>query len=421
MNLALQRLIGQTQPYPPEHRRNFILLYLDISGWGVLNGSTLVFLAVYMSRLGASPVQVGLLTSAPALVNLLFTFPTNLFAQGRSAHTLTCWSALITRLFYALLIPLPVILAAQMQIWAILLITLVMSIPSTMAVVIGNAFFAEVTPPDWRAHVVGVRNALLAVTSMVTSLLVGQILKWLPFETGYLVVFALGFIGAMVSVLNLFLIRPVLEPGQAIPETQPKPPGEDLVVEGIWKKTFRWEIWRGPFARVLLMMFFLYMAFYLPGPITPLFQVQHLKLSDETISLGASLFWVVYFIGSTQSGGLAPRLGFKNLTGFGTLGIFLSTLVFLYSYPVWLYMASQLLGGIGWALLGGGLINYLLEKIPAHDRPPYLAWYNLVVNAAVLLCGLLAPQLSNLVGLFWAMGACAAVALVAGVVILKWG
>lgn len=156
------------------------------------------------SRLDASSLQIGFLTATPALVNLIFTFPASNFARGKSTHLFIRWAAFITRMFYALLIPLPILLAPQPQIWTILAITLLMNVSGTMAAVMGNAFFAETVPVEWRVQVVGTRNALLALTSMATAFIVGQILKALPFETGYQVVFAIGWAGAMMSMLHLF-------------------------------------------------------------------------------------------------------------------------------------------------------------------------------------------------------------------------
>jgi hypothetical protein len=62
-------------------------------------------------------------------------------------------------MFYALLIPLPILLAPQPQIWTILVITLLMNVSGTMAAVMGKAFFAETVPVEWRGQVVGTRNA----------------------------------------------------------------------------------------------------------------------------------------------------------------------------------------------------------------------------------------------------------------------
>ena len=83
-------------------------------------GSILVFLQIYASRLGATPFQLGLLTAAPAVVNLLFTFPAGSLTRKWSTAGAVCWSALLMRSFYFLLILLPVLFPAGTQIWLII-------------------------------------------------------------------------------------------------------------------------------------------------------------------------------------------------------------------------------------------------------------------------------------------------------------
>ncbi len=79
-----KQILGLNEPFPAEHRKNFVHLFWDIAWWGVLNGSVIVFLAVYASRLGASSFQIGILTASPALINILMTFPTNILVRGKS-------------------------------------------------------------------------------------------------------------------------------------------------------------------------------------------------------------------------------------------------------------------------------------------------------------------------------------------------
>jgi hypothetical protein len=78
-------------------------------------------------------------------------------------------------------------------------------------------------------------------------------------------------------------------------------------------------------------------------------------------------------------------------------------------------------GGFAWALVGGALANYLLEKIPASNCPPYLAWYNIALNAAILIGSLLGPVAADLIGLGTALFIFGLFRLIAGLAILKWG
>ncbi|MEW6504714.1 MAG: MFS transporter [Chloroflexota bacterium] len=419
MNL-FRRIFSPAQPVPVELRRNFLHLYLDIAWWGLLNGSILVFLGVYASRLGASTFQLGLLTASPALMNLLFTFPAGTLLERKPVARVTRWSALLMRLFYFLLIPLPVLLPAGTQVWVILAITLVMNIPGTLIAVAFNAFFAEAVPPEWRGQVAGVRNALFSITTMVTALAVGVILDRTPFATGYQIVFGIGALGAMMSALHLWLVR--------LPEKERRtgePPvngmrnelraAEKAPLKALRLQALRLDVLRGAFGRLLGLIFVYQLGVYLIGPVVPKYQVNVLQLSDVTISQASALFWVAHFIGSLQSRRLSQRLGFQRMTGWGLVIVTLTLIMFTFSYQRWIYLLHALIGGMGWAWIAGGLINFVLERIPADDRPSHLAWFNLVNNAAALLCGLLAPLIAGWIGMAATLLLAAALRLGVGV------
>jgi len=413
MSLYLRRFFGFTAPVPPEHRKNFLHLYWDVALWGILNGSVINFLGVYCSRIGATPFQMGLLTAIPALMNLIVTVPATNLLRGKPMARVVPITALITRIFYLALVPLPILLPASTQLWVILGIVLVQNISGAIAAMMGTAFLAESIPPAWRGQVVGTRSAVVAMSSMLTSLVVGQILASMSLSYGYLVIFALGFVGSMASAYQLFQIKPVPEPKLLSPVagTMVKSPTGKISL----------AILRGPFRRVLLMMFLLNIGIFLPQAIFPLYQVNVLHLTDRVIGLAFSLFSIVQFVSSSQAGSISRRWGFKKMTGAGMVIASLSTLMFTFSYSPWLYFATQFVGGFGWAIFNNGAVNYLLEKIPADDRPPHLAWFNLAANAAVLICGMISPQIVAGIGLFGGMLLAIVIRVAAGFLMLKFG
>lgn len=424
---SFRRLFQSTQPVPPEYRHNFKHLYFDIAWWGLLNGSVLVFLSIYVSRLGASTFQLGLLTATPALVNLLFTFPAGSRTRKWTTAKAVRWSALAMRLFYFLLIPLPILLPAGTQIWVIIIITLVMNIPGVIIAVQFNAFFAEVTPPEWRGHVVGIRNALFAVTTMLAALISGLALDKLPFATGYQVVFALGFLGAMMSTVHLFLIKqPPVEPARTEDEIAEPLKHEIEAAEQAPIRASRWEslrldVLKGSFGSILLIAFLFQISMVFIGPVVPRYQVDALKLTDRIISIGSAIFWVTYFVGSLQVRRLAQRWGFKRMTGYGLLISSVTLTIFTFSYETWIYLSHQFIGGFGFALINAGMINYILEKIPVDDRFSHLAWFNLAMNASVLLAGLLAPPVAGVIGIMATLLLTVGLRIIVALIILKRG
>jgi len=84
------------------------------------------------------------------------------------------------------------------------------------------------------------------------------------------------------------------------------------------------------------------------------------------------------------------------------------------------YMVS-LIGGLVFAIVSGAYANYMLEYIPAHDRPSHLAWYTIILNAAVLIGSLGGPVIADFIGLVGALTLFGILRLLAGMFILKWG
>jgi len=402
---------------PAEHRSNFIHLYFDIAWFGVLAASTTSYTAVYATRQGANALHLGLLSAGPAIVNLAFTLPAGRWLERQKSDTAVFWAAAFHRCFYLLWLLLPVFLSPELQVWALVGLTVLMSIPGTALAVGFNALFAEVVPPDWRGHVAGVRNALLSVVFILVSILCGQILVRLPFPIGYQVVFALGFLGAVMSTVHLWFLAP--------PSGRPKqarsgrglgdlawPGSPRIIVESLRpgialrflarpRKTLfpSSDILKEPFGRLVAVFFAFYLALYLSIPLFPLRWVNELHLTDKEIGWGSAAFYVSVFVGSTQLERLVRRLGNKRITAVGA--------VFMGFYPAFmafaegldLFLVGSVLGGLGWALVGGALTNYVLEKTPEDHRPGYLAWYNLALNAALLLGSLIGPVVAGWVGL----------------------
>ena len=82
---------------------------------------------------------------------------------------------------------------------------------------------------------------------------------------------------------------------------------------------------------------------------------------------------------------------------------------------------TNILGGLNYALLIGSYANYLLEEIPIQDRPAHLAWYNVILNASILIGSLTGPLLSRMVGLGMALILVGMLRFLSGLAILKWG
>jgi MFS family permease len=424
-------IFNPATPVPLEYRSNFIHLYFDIAWFGIVSGTTLAFLAVFATRQGALPTQIGLLSAVPALVNLLFALPAGSWLSKLPVGKAVFWSSILTRVFYLVFIPLPVLFAPAVQVWWIILITLVMTIPATLQVVGFNALFAEVVPVEWRGHVAGIRNAILSIVATVFTLLSGLLLDRVVFPLGYQIVFGLGFIGAVLSSLHLYLIARNLRNRQNAPAVngdraarQRTAQGRRLMFE--ISQLYRWgmqsmrlDVMRGHFARIMGLLFFWHLVQFLTIPAVTPFIVNDLGISDQLIGLATGLFNITMFLGSIGLSRATQWLGNKRLVGAGFA--LLSLFPILTAFGTVPYILANIAGGLAWAMAGGALFNYLFENMPENDRPAYLAWYILVSNAAILIGSLAGPPIAQLIGFSTALIIFGFGRLLAGLALLRWG
>ena len=100
--MPILSLLDAGRPVPDEYRSNFHHLYLDIAWYGLLSGSAMAFVAVYAARLGATPLQIGLLTAGPAVVNLVFALPVGRWLEHQPMGRAVFWTSVLHRAFYLL-------------------------------------------------------------------------------------------------------------------------------------------------------------------------------------------------------------------------------------------------------------------------------------------------------------------------------
>ena len=399
---------------------NLRQLYWDVIWFGILAGSTIAFQAVYAARLGASGFQIGLLSAGPAIINLIFTLPSGRWLEGKSFIKVSFRSAIWQRMGYVFLIALPWLFPSpEGQVWGLIWTTLIMSVAGTVLAISFNAMFAEVLPTEWRAHAVGRRNILLAISITVATLLSGQILDRVVFPLNYQIVFLIGATGAMLSSFHIGRVRktePMLNPDTA----------KDVEASGLnthpkRRSLLRWDLLSGPFGSFMLAYLAFYAFQYFPVPLFPLAYVDRLNMSDGMIGLGTALFYGAMMVASFRLNYFSSRYGHRKVllvssALFPIFPLFLG----LARGPELFYLGCLLGGGIN-AMLSGAIINRLMDRVPADDRPAHMAIHNLALNVGILAGSLLGPVSANLVGLQPALLIGAGLRLLAAGFFWLWG
>ncbi len=406
---------------PEKYRSNFTNLYLDIAWFGVLSGTAVNFLNVYATRLGATGLQIGLLTAMSAAVNLFLAIPAGHWISKRHTGHAVFWSSIVFRIGYLLWIPLPWFFNSQGQIWALIVLTFLMAIPLTPLGVGFNALFAEAVPERFRAQVAGTRNVTFAIAFMLTSLIAGYILKNVSFPQGYQIIFAIGAFGAAMSSYHIYHVKP-LQGEITPPLSKPTTDSEHKAYSprGM-ASVLRLDIWNTHFKNVLLALFLFHLVHYLSSPLFPLYNVRVLNLNDGQLGNGTAFYYLTVLIASTQLRRVVQKYGHKKVTGLGVAGMAAYPIMLAFAQNVWHYYALSFLGGFLFAMVHGAYANYMLENIPPDDRPSHLAWYIIIFNLAVLVSSIMGPLIADVIGLAPALIIFGILRIVAGIVLLKWG
>lgn len=411
INLGQRILAGVA----PDLRSNIIRYYLDISWWGLYGGATAAFLSIYATRVGATPAQIGLMTALPAAVQLLTSLPSGGLVRRMTPHRANWMGAFFSRLLLALYIFLPLLPSQPAQVRAIIIIGTAIAIPATLTGIAFNQLLMEAIPPDWRGTVIGVRNALYSIITFIVTVISGQILTRVAFPLNYQIVFAIGFVGAVMTAYQLWRVRPLSNLQSA---TQPVAVTTGRSLRGfIPAMTPQGR----RYVQVLALLFLFNAVNNMVAPLVPGILVNRLALSDATISVGTALNSMLLFLVSLfyarRRRGARNRLGTAlgaGLLAFQAVALALAT-------NVWLYMLSVIIGGLGSGILLTAQYNYHLENVPDHERATWLSWNLLLGNAAILIGAVLGPEVALRVSAPSALWIFGALRLMIGAIIFRWG
>ncbi len=414
-------------------RDNFSHLYAEIFWYGIFNGTSLTFWGVYIARLGANPFQVGLLSSGPGLVNLLLSLPAVYLLEKSYSERATFFSSILNRVVFILLIFLPWFHSSMTQIWIVVLIAFIASVPGTILMIGANLMLADVIPIEWRATVIGRRNALLSISITLSLLLSGVILVRVTYPINYQIVFGIGMLGAAIGcyhlgkVISLSRLKEIqlISAGQAAYMAR----GIAFFKEGMQsflKAGSRNLLSSRPAAKPVWSIYRLIPGvlhdhgapcpnlYVVPGGYDPCFRWGHQRGECFVLRRHDVAF-------------LAP--GAASAAGWATNEVLVYS-AFAYTLypllgglaqgPVVFYIAS-LFGGAAWGIANGALINRLFERTPEQDQPGSMALHNLVLNLGTMAGVLIGSGLAEWLGLRTSLILSGALRLVGAGVLVFWG
>ncbi len=396
-------------PTPAQVEANIRHLVWDITWFGVLWGSVVAFLQVYVVRLGGSSLLVSTLTYGPALIAILWQIPAGrLMTRTGQRMRWVILSGFVYRLFFLAVALVPFAFPhyraeITVGIWTL------SAFASSFSNVAFLSMMADAVPTDRMTQVVGWRIAGFGVANTLTTLAGGQLLRYLPFPINYQIFFLIGWLASLISWWHVLQLR------------VPDRPADHSPHPAFWRDLNR--LLQYPrFGYFLVGVGIMQLALGMAAPSLPLYWVRNLGATDGQVSAVLTIASGTLVIGSLLMRRAVARMGREWALTVGALGYALYPLATSLTPSAWWLLPWAALAGFFNAAITVTLFENLVSVTPADDRTNYIALYNVVTNTALffgpILAGLLARDAA---GVIVALRLSAGVGLLAGALLALRG
>ncbi len=389
--------------------RNAWYLVLELF-WASILGSVATFNAAYAIRLGADNLQVSLLSSIPALMAVIVSYPAGQFLQRRARRMPWVLGTLFAyRASFLLVAMAPWLHLAGIQPGFMAVLILVISTAPAHFFNVGwIAMLGEVIPENRRAAVFTARNITNQVTASVAVFLCGQWLSRVALPVNYQLLYVFGFLASMMSMYYLFKLHvPESTVAEAMkPEPDPSAQRQPRTLRAIARSTIasagalKDEFTSHPaFFRITRNTFMHGLGVWMAAPLYTLYFVRQLNASDAWLGLNGTLASIGTIAGFSLWRWLISR--------WGEPVCLKRTIVLIGVYPVLVGLTPSLPVILAFGVLNGLVtpgvtlahFNTLLKVTPAEARPRYTAIYITLMNIGAFVSPLVAVAIADWIGL----------------------
>ena len=372
-------------------KRNFRYVQIDAIGVSIANVAA-PFLPVFLTRLGASNFQVGLLTSMPGITGLILAIIVGRFLQTRSQ--IVPWyslSRLLVISCFALTGLFTFFLSKEYAIIATLSIWAFATLPQTALAVAFSVVMNAVAGPEGRYALLSRRWAIFGLTTVVMTFFVTRTIDLLEFPYNY----ELMFLGLSVGGLISFYFSRKIKLADRTPLAPVPSSSASNSIRGYF------SLIRGApaFTSFALKKFFYSFALTLSITIMPLFLVREAKATDSQIGMITMAMSIVMFVGYF----IWPWSSRK----YGGRFVLLATTFGMIFYPALTAATSQVNLIIVYAAIAGffqgGLdlvfFDELMKTVPQEYSATFVSLVQSMQYFSAIVAPLVGIWLANYIGL----------------------
>lgn len=345
-----------------------------------INWTTGSVLTGYALHLGATPFELGLISSVPLLGQVLAPLIAWLAGRAGRRKSLAIATAFLGRGIWLFAVLLPFITPPSSR-PALLIVTIAVSgIFLAGNGALWTAWMGDVVPGDQRGRYFGLRGGVLGAIGMVANLIGGALVDALVAPGNFQLVLMLAVGSGMIANVLLF--------------THSEPPVEAARLPLL--ETFTVPFKNENFRRFLLFAAYWTFAIMTAAPFVIPYFLQHLKMSYTQVAIWSVIAATSALLLSPQWGRLADRVGNKPVLEITTIGAgTILPLTWLLATPgnLWPIWLSGVVDALIWGAIGPAQFNLALSSAPRENRASFIAVLSAVTGLTGFVGGLLSGVL----------------------------
>lgn len=361
-------------------KANFFHLVADVAWFGLALAASTRFLSMYAIRLGATPFELGLLTSLPGLSLLVSTVLSGWWRKKFKTVMGALWlPALLFRLIFFLPVFAPLFPSHLQVVWLIAAIT-VPAIPQAIAGVIFLVMMRESVSHDVWNRLNGYRTLAMNLGIAIGAVGCGFLLKNVAFPTNYQLMFVLAFMFTIVSFFHVLRVKTSYpaaiaaamngdSSAAASSETPPIQPAKT-------------RLWLLPsFQTAAFVTLLAHLSFQSVNSLLTLY-VERMGADEGFLSVSGLVELMAGASVALFADRIISRIGIRPFITLSVTGLALAAFALVAAPTLNMTLIASALTGASWSMTIIGVIGFFYERIPQEHLHSGTMAYQQVVSVA---------------------------------------
>jgi MFS family permease len=342
------------------------------------NEILIAYFTLFLLALGATPTQIGLMSSLSSLGAAAMLLPGAALVErwGHRKGIVVLTGGGAARVALMLMPLVPLLFAEPKAIYVVIVLAVARDAFSQLGMPAWTSLTADIVPLKWRGRYFASRNIAVGLTKMPLIYLVGLLITRTSSPgnpIGYQAALGLSFLLGVAATVSYASIRePTVSPAQ--------------IRSSISWASFIQHLRARPEFLVFCATAALWsFSVMIAGPFFSVYLVESLRATPTIVGILSTISTLAALLGQRLFGTMADRWGAQRVQLVTGLMIPLLPCVWALTRSPWHVVPIDVAGGFLWAGYNLANFNMLLAITPKDLRPRYSALYQVVVMVALAI------------------------------------